>query len=80
MSKEAKVIRGQVRQIVQEILGDILTEQLYKQLEHKLALRVEQIEKSVKATMHEMNENHKATMGYLVRTVTSPEMPKPKQD
>jgi hypothetical protein len=76
MSKEAKLIRGQLRQIAKEIMPEVLKEEMYKLLEHRLALRIEGIEKFVKEQMHEINENHKNTMSYLVRQVTSPIEPK----
>ncbi len=64
----AKVIRGQVRQVVQEILGDILVEQLYKQLEHKLAQRVEGIELYTKQQLEAIKEsNSQMLMQILVK-------------
>ena len=71
MSKEIKQIRGQVRQIVKEILPDTLTQEHYLVLKQHVDERINQIEKFVKEKLTEMNERHKDTMGYLVRQTTS---------
>lgn len=66
-SKEAKVIKGQLRQIVKEILPELIAKELESELYKGLTRRIKDLEDHVKKTVHDMNERHKDTMGYIVR-------------
>lgn len=68
--KNTKELRGQIRQIVKELLPEIMGSELIAAIDKKLSENVKKIEGQVKETMHEMNERHKSTMSYLVREVT----------
>lgn len=70
--KDTKLIRGQLRQVLKEILPETLTEAQFELLNKKIDARLEQITEDTKATMREMNQRHKDTMGFLVRQVSSP--------
>jgi hypothetical protein len=70
--KDIKALRGQIRIAVKEMLPEIITEELYKLVEHKVALRVEGIERFVKEKMTEMTESHKNTMSFLIREASLP--------
>lgn len=72
MSSKVKELRGQVRIAVKELLPEVLIQEQYKELEKQVLARVDEIEKYTKKILHEMNERHKATMGMLVRSVSSP--------
>lgn len=72
MSGNAKVLRGQMRQIVQELLPQVLIQEQYKELEKVIIERLQVLEKETKKTMHEMNERHKNVMGMLVRSASEP--------
>lgn len=70
--------------MVQENLENIVSKELilhsYKELTKIIDSRLTQLEKQVKDTLHEINENHKNTMGYLVRQVTSPKQETEKNE
>lgn len=70
--KDTKLIRGQLRQVLKEILPETLTEAQFELLNKKIDARLEQITEDTKATMREMNARHRDTMGFLVRQVSSP--------
>lgn len=69
---DAKVIRGQVRQVVKEILPEIMQQQMYESLKKHTDQELAKIEKFVKETLHKMQDQHKDTMGYLVRQASLP--------
>lgn len=66
-----KQLRGQMRQIAQDLLPEALSKELYAKLEEKIDQKLKKIEEDTKKTMSEMNQRHKETMGYLVRQVSS---------
>lgn len=70
-----KELRKQLRNVVQEILPEILTKEVISVIQAELNKKILEIETSTKKTMHEMNERHKDTMGYLVRSVTTVKKP-----
>lgn len=65
-----KEVRKQLRNVVKELLPEIMTGEQYALLEKHNAQKLAELEKYVKDLMHEMNERHKNTMGYLVRQVS----------
>lgn len=66
-----KELRKQLRNVVQELLPELVTNEMIKAIEAELNKKILEIEASTKKTMHEMNQRHKDTMGYLVRSVTT---------
>lgn len=76
MSKEIKAIRGQLRQLVKEILPELLAVAQYEELRKEIHSKMERIETNVKDTMREINERSKDTQSYLVRAVSKPAAPK----
>lgn len=68
---KTKLVRGQLRQLVLEILPEVLSQEMIKSLTKANEDKIRELEKHVKATLKEISENHKDTMGYLVRQVTS---------
>lgn len=76
MANQAKVLRGQLKQIVLDLLPNILTEELktriYTELANMIQVRLQGIESEVKSTMNEINNRSKDAQDYLVRQVSSP--------
>lgn len=70
--KNVKELRSQIRNIVKELLPEVLASEAIKAIDKAIALKIKDIEKQVKDTMSEINSRHKDTMGYLVRQVTAP--------
>ena len=64
MSNQAKLVRGQLRQLLLEILPDILESEIVKKI-------MEEIRSATLKNLREMNERHKDTMSYLVRQVST---------
>jgi hypothetical protein len=69
-SRTAKQLRGQMRQIIQEMLPNLLTHEVLKAIKESNDVMVKSLEKHVKETMKEMQERQKDTLGYLVRQTT----------
>lgn len=68
MSNHIKIIRGQLRQLVLELLPEILETEVVKKM-------MDDVRASTLKNLKEMNERHKDTMGYLVRQVTTDKKP-----
>lgn len=71
-----KVLRGQVRQVVKEILPEVMNNEQFDVLRKQIDERISKLEKEVKDMMSEMNARHKDVMSYLVRNVSTPLAPK----
>lgn len=65
-----KTIRKQLRNVLVELLPTTLTELQFELLNKKIDARLDQIEENTKATMREMSQRQKDTLGYLVRNAT----------
>lgn len=57
-----KQIRGQIRQIVQEILPDLIREELFKDLEAKIAARLTQIADGTRSDVKALGEQVNKTL------------------
>jgi hypothetical protein len=68
----AKDIRKQVRNVIQELIPELLTKEVVDAITKQMHERVTKLENDTKAQMKEMNERHKDVMGYLVRQASSP--------
>jgi hypothetical protein len=79
VSKDAKLIRGQVRQIVKEILPAVLKDELLqaisKQLVANLTSKLTKIEENVKETLQAVDQRSKDSLSYLVRQASEPSLP-----
>jgi hypothetical protein len=80
---EAKIIRGQVRQVVAEILPDLLKEAFYKEIGKLVSERLDVVGKNmdglikdvnerVEATLNAVNERTKDIQDLVVRSVAAP--------
>lgn len=79
MSNQAKMIRGQMRQIVKELLPDMVEKELRTALHEKLASevqkRLDNVTKSVKEVLETIDQRSKEIQGYLVRQSSTPMPP-----
>lgn len=70
-----KTLRGQVRQLVQDLIPQILTEEmrskLYAEMVDLVQARLKGIEDQVKETMLEINQRSVDAQEYLMRNVTA---------
>lgn len=71
MSNPAKVIRGQVRQAVKEVLPEVLTHELrsamYKQIAQELGAKLISIQTELTNTLKQMDDRSKDVQNMLVR-------------
>lgn len=73
---EAKVIRGQLRQIVKEELSNVILAELKaeisREVTRELMAKLKALEDMIKEKLTVIDERSKDTMGYLVRQTTAP--------
>jgi hypothetical protein len=71
MSKEIKAIRGQIRQIIKELLPDMINQELqtamYKQLSGELSAKLLVIEGDIKKQLLEMDNRAKDVQNFIMR-------------
>ena len=60
MSKDAKLIRGQIRQIAQELLPTMLNDELVKAIEKRLFEKID-------GELAKINERQKDIQSYMIR-------------
>lgn len=88
MGREAalKDLRKQLRNVVQEELPNIVTNELFTKLQEKNAERLEAISASVRKTLDDMDSRSKDVQNFIMRQMTSdinatpvvaPEAPQP---
>lgn len=64
-----KMLRGQIRQIVKELLPEVFKEELTKAIQKEIEERLSRVDKHVKAALQEMNDRTKDTQSYVVRNL-----------
>lgn len=73
--RNVKQVRGQVRQIIKELLPEILGSEVINTIEQKLTkqatARLELITKNVQDTMKQIDDRAKDVQAYLVRQTTT---------
>lgn len=69
-NKNAKLIRGQVRQIVQEVLTQELVDALYKKLNDDMSKVLRGMEANAKVALEKLNENQKDMQNNLTRVLS----------
>lgn len=81
MSNQAKQLRGQLRQIVQEQMPSLLNSALVKDIEAAIEARVNQrldgITQTVKSTLDRIDERSKDIQSYVLRSSEKAVMPTP---
>lgn len=85
MGSNAKLVRGQLRQLLQELLPDLFKEVLIKELRKDIEERLDRVDKHVKAGIQEMNDRSKESQNYVIRnlalaTTTQAAAPKAASD
>lgn len=78
MSNPIKALRGQVRQIVKELLPDVLKTELLEVIKKELVAdfttKLTRIENNVKETLQAVDQRSKDSLSYLVRQSTEPSL------
>ncbi len=69
MGSDAKMLRGQLRNLFKEMQPTVFDEEAMKALNKRIDERLNQIEQYVKSAMTEMNERSKETQSYVVRNL-----------
>jgi ribosomal protein L9 len=67
-----KELRKALRNVVQELLPQMLTVEMEKAIYKSLEAQIKQIEENAKSQLKEMQERQKDTLSYLIRQVTVP--------
>lgn len=68
-----KELRKSLRNVVNELLPEMLTQAQFEELSRRIDTKIKKIEDDTKAIMTEMNQRHRDTMGYLIRQVSQPD-------
>lgn len=71
MSTSAKVIRGQVRQVAQELLTEELVLAASKELKAHIDRRMDIITKQLKDVLDQVDTRSKDGLAYMVRNATA---------
>ena len=69
-AKNAKLIRGQLRDIIKEMLPQILTQEVVKGMMTSNAAVMRVIESNVNKKLKEIEERQKNSLDYLIRQAT----------
>lgn len=69
MSNKIKELRGQLRQIVKEILPELLSDAVFQSIESRLR-------NEMNARLNKIDERQEAIQGFVVRQSKSPIAPK----
>lgn len=71
MSNQAKLIRGQIRQIIKEVLPEMMGAEvkaaIYKDISQKLQLQLTNVEQQIKDTLAKLDDRQKDIQNYIVR-------------
>ncbi len=70
MSTNAKVLRGQLRQLVKDVLPEVLTTEMQIELANRLAAQLKLIQADMQTQLNEMKTKQDDTLSFLVRQVT----------
>lgn len=68
-----KELRKSLRNVVNELLPEMLTQAQFEELSRRIDAKIKKIEDDTKAIMTEMNQRHRDVMGMLVRQVSQPD-------
>ncbi len=67
MSNQAKVIRGQLKQIALEALPAVIQSELYKELQKQTDARLNAIDKHIRDTLKQLEEKQKDFFNSIIR-------------
>lgn len=68
-----KELRKSLRNVVNELLPEMLTQAQFEELSRRIDAKIKKIEDDTKAVMTEMNKRHRDVMGYLTRQISQPD-------
>lgn len=75
MGNEAKVIRGQLRQIAKELLPEVMAAEVnkaqYARLQAEILSKLKLIEENVRDTLIKLDQRSKDAQAYIIRQVNS---------
>jgi Fe-S cluster biosynthesis and repair protein YggX len=77
MSKEAKVIRGQLRQLVPALLEEEVCKAIYAKLHKENVERWGRIETMIKEKLSQIDNRAKDVQSYIMREVANASTPPP---
>jgi hypothetical protein len=72
MSKDTKLLRGQVRQAVKEMMDSEFSDQLKRELSKQINDRLDAIVKNIQDTLKGMDDRSKDIQDYIVRASLNP--------
>lgn len=78
--KDTKLLRGQIRQVVKEILPEVLNQEQYGALKAHVDSRLKEVEKYIKETMDLMNTRQKEVLKYLLESYLGNQNPEKKSE
>ena len=86
-NKDAKVIRGQIRQVAVELLPSILDQEfsarMYTQLQKEITFKLEEIQATVNTTLNDMNKRAQDVQAFMMSQIqadmarNAPQIPAP---
>lgn len=83
MANELKQIRGQIRQIVKEMLPEILKAELqtaiYKQIAGELTAKLQITEGEIRRQLQAMDDRAKDVQSFIMREVVNNTQPRPSE-
>ena len=79
MSNNAKVMRGQLRQIVKEMLPEILSGELLATIQNDNTKRLEEVKTMVRDALTQMDNRSKNVQDMIVRLTSNP-LPAPTEE
>ncbi len=75
MSKQIKLVRGQLRQITQELLPSIMSEELknaaYNQIKKEIEAKLHHIEANIKESLERIEKRQKDMHDFTIREMMS---------
>ena len=80
MSKDAKLLRGQIRQIVKEMWPELVASELYQELSRKNKEQLDLIHKMVRETLEKIDERQKTVQSMVMRELAASNNPTPKPE
>jgi hypothetical protein len=72
MSKEIKQIRGQIRQVVRDILPEVLNSEMGDSLRKDLFKRLDDAVRQIQEVLKQVDQRSKDVQGYMIRQTLKP--------
>lgn len=75
-SKDAKLLRGQLRQIVKEMLPELIKQELFTESTSLIRSRLEEINKMVKSELTRIDDRQKDIQALIMKELAASSLPK----